>query len=227
MNERDSGDTLPERITRIRERIAAACERSGRNADSVTLVAVSKTFPAEAVAAAWVAGIRDFGENRVQEGVAKAVALAGNGIRPAWHLVGHLQRNKVRDAIGSFAILHAVDSERLLQAIDAAATAPVRVSIEVNVAGEPTKFGVAPDAVPALVAFARGLRNVRVEGLMTVAPPVSDQEAARPVFRRLRELARGLDLEMLSMGMTEDFEVAIEEGSTHVRIGRAIFGERA
>lgn len=222
----EAGNDISGRLAAVRARITLACERSGRQPDEVTLIAVSKTFPAEAVEAAWQAGLRDFGENRVQEGAAKAAALEALDIRPAWHLIGHLQRNKVKEAIQRFAILHAVDSERLLETIEGLASAPVRVLIEVNVAGEETKFGVSPAEAPRLVAFARSLRNVRVEGLMTVAPPRSEAEV-RPVFRELRELAGGLGLRTLSMGMTGDFEAAIEEGSTHVRIGRAIFGERA
>jgi len=219
--------TIGERLAAVRERIDRACEGAKRDPASVTLIAVSKTFSAVAVAAAWRAGQRDFGENRVQEGVEKAGALASQGIEPTWHLIGHLQRNKVRAALGSFAILHAVDSERLLEAIEAAATEPVRALVEVNVAAEPTKFGVAPGELDRLLAFARGLANVRIEGLMTVAPRVSQPEDARPVFRQLRALAERHGLATLSMGMSEDFETAIAEGSTHVRIGRAIFGERA
>lgn len=215
------------RLAEIHQRIERACEAAKRDPASVTLIAVSKTFPASAVAAAFRAGQRDFGENRVQEGVEKAAELAAKGISPRWHLIGHLQRNKVRAALGSFAILHAVDSERLLEAIEAAATQPVRVLIEVNVAGEATKFGVAPGDLDGLLRLAASLQNVRVAGLMTVAPRVSQPEDARPVFRQLRELAERHGLAMLSMGMSEDFETAIAEGSTHVRIGRAIFGERA
>lgn len=221
------GTAVAQRITGIRDRIERACEAAKRDPASVTLIAVSKTFPAAAVAAAWRAGQRDFGENRVQEGVEKATELAREGIIPAWHLIGHLQRNKVRAALGAFAILHAIDSERLLEAIEAAATGPVRALVEVNVAEEATKFGVAPRDLAALLRFANGLEHLRIEGLMTVAPRVSQPEDARPVFRQLRELAERHGLATLSMGMSEDFETAVAEGSTHVRIGRAIFGERA
>lgn len=214
------------RLGVVRRRIVAACERSGRDPGAVTLVAISKTWPASAVAEAWRAGVTDFGENRVQEGVAKAVELDAAGIRPAWHLVGHLQTNKVRAALGTFAILHAVDSERVLRAVAAHADSPVRVMIEVNVTGEATKYGIAPVDVTSLVAVAGTLPHVHVEGLMTVAPLVVDPEEVRPVFARLRDLAARLGLPALSMGMTNDFEVAIEEGATHVRIGRAIFGDR-
>jgi pyridoxal phosphate enzyme (YggS family) len=190
---------------------------------------VTKTWPAGTVLAALAAGLTDFGENRVQEGVAKAAEVTlqlGAAPLPRWHLVGHLQTNKVRAALGTFAILHTVDSERLLRAIDAAASQPVPVMIEVNIAAEPTKFGIAPEQLPGLLDAARGLPNVEVRGLMTVAPRVPEPEQARPAFRALRELARRHGLKELSMGMTEDFEVAIEEGATHIRVGRALFGER-
>jgi len=220
-------DAIALRLLAIRERIRAACERGRRDPAGVTLVGVSKSFPASAVAAAWAAGLRDFGENRVQEGVAKAAALEATGISPTWHLIGHLQRNKAKEAVQRFAILHAVDSERLLEAIEAVASSPVRVCLEVNVAAEETKFGITPAETGRLVRFAQSLRNVQLEGLMTVAPQAASPDEVRPVFRKLRELAGEHELAMLSMGMSEDFEVAVEEGSTHVRIGRAIFGERA
>lgn len=218
-------------LAEVRARIERACERSGRSPSEVTLIAVTKTWPAETVVAAMQAGLADFGENRVQEGVAKAaeVGLATRNsplVTPAWHLIGHLQTNKVRAALGTFAILHAVDSERLLRAIDATADQPVPIMIEVNVAAEPTKYGIAPEQLPALLELARDLANVRVTGLMTVAPRVADADAVRPVFRTLRGLAERNHLEHLSMGMTEDFETAIEEGATHIRVGRALFGER-
>lgn len=217
---------LAERVSAVRERVRIACERAGRNPASVTLVAVTKTRPASAVAEAWAAGIRNFGENRVQEGAAKAEEAAALGIAPTWHLIGHLQTNKVRPALRAFDILHAVDSERLLRAIAAAADSPVRMMIEVNVSQEPSKYGVAPAELPGLLACAGALPGIRVEGLMTVAPAAPDPEASRPFFRALRELAIGHGLPALSMGMTGDFEIAIEEGATHIRVGRAIFGER-
>lgn len=214
-----------ERVAAVRNRIALAAERSGRAPDAVTLIAVSKTWPAAAVRDVLAAGVADFGENRVQEGVAKAEELDGEAIR--WHLIGHLQTNKARAALGTFAILHAVDSERLLRAIAAAASAPARIMIEVNVAEEPSKFGVTPPEVASLLKVAAALPQIDVRGLMTVAPHVDDAELVRPVFRALRELAEANGLRELSMGMTNDYEVAIEEGATFVRVGRAIFGERA
>jgi pyridoxal phosphate enzyme (YggS family) len=218
-------------LAAVRGRIERACERSGRSPADVTLIAVTKTWPAETVLAAMEAGLTDFGENRVQEGVAKAaeVALATCNsplVAPAWHLIGHLQTNKVRAALGTFAILHAVDSERLLRAIDGNATHPVPLMIEVNVAAEPTKYGILPEQLPEVLDVVRGLTNLRVTGLMTVAPRVSEAEAVRPVFGELRKLAERHGLRHLSMGMTEDFETAIEEGATHIRVGRALFGER-
>jgi pyridoxal phosphate enzyme (YggS family) len=213
------------RIDAVRARITAAAERAGRDPSSITLIAVSKTHTAGAVRAAIDAGLRDFGENRVQEGLAKAAEIRDAPL-PAWHLIGHLQTNKVRAALGTFAILHSVDSERLLRAVSAAATDPIQVFIEVNVAAEATKFGVPPADVAALVQVGGRLPNIAIAGLMTVAPRVADSEDVRPVFRSLRQLAAANGLPSLSMGMTDDFEVAIAEGATHVRVGRAIFGER-
>ena len=226
-----SASTIARNVAAVRNRITRACERAGRDPAEVTLVAVSKTFGPEAILAALEAGVTDFGENRVQEAIPKFEAvhsvLSPQSSVLTTHLVGHLQTNKVRAALGAFAILHAVDSERLLRAINAAATSPVRLMIEVNVSGEASKYGIPPKDLPVLLGTARSLSNVRVEGLMTVAPRVSDPEDARPVFRKLASLARDHALPSLSMGMTEDFEAAVEEGATHVRVGRAIFGERA
>ena len=217
------------RLAVVRGRIAAACERAGRDPASVTLIGVSKTHSAQAVVEAYGEGLRDFGENRVQEAVPKideVRRLLGGSPMPSFHLIGHLQTNKVRAALGAFSLIQSVDSIRLLDAIAANAAGPVRVLIEVNVAGEASKFGVAPGDLPALLAHARSLDAIKVEGLMTVAPPASDPDEVRPVFQQLRALAHGAGLSTLSMGMSDDFEVAIEEGATHVRIGRAIFGER-
>ena len=220
--------SFAQRLADVRTRIARAAERSGRRPEAVTLIGVSKTWPASAVLEGFAAGLRDFGENRVQEGVAKvhdvAEVLKGDG--PTWHLIGHLQTNKIRAALGAFAILHAVDSERLLRAISAAATAVVPLMIEVNVAAEPTKYGIVPADLPALLDCAAGLPGVDVFGLMTVAPQVTEPEGARTVFRELRLLGEKHKLSALSMGMTNDYEVAIEEGATHVRVGRGLFGER-
>ncbi len=221
--------SIASRIEAIRARIRAACERAGRDPASITVIAVSKTRPASAIVEAWHAGIVDFGENRVQEAVPKFAEvreLLGAGPAPAFHLVGHLQTNKAGLAVRNFSLLHSIDSERLLIAVGVAATGPTRILLEVNVSGEASKFGVAPAELPALAVLARNLPNVHLEGLMTVAPIVDNPEEARPVFREMRALAQRLGLSTLSMGMTDDFEAAIEEGATHVRIGRAIFGER-
>lgn len=213
-------------VERVRERIAGACERAGRDPASVTLVAVSKGQPAEAVVAAREAGIRHFGENRIQEAAPKIEEATAAGVEATWHLVGHLQSNKAKAAANAFNVVHSVDSARLLRRLDSAAPAPRDVLLQVNVAAEPQKEGVAPDEVEGLVAAARGAANLRLLGLMTIAPIAGDPEDVRPVFRSLRLLAERLQLPALSMGMTDDFEVAIEEGATLVRVGRAIFGER-
>ncbi len=213
-------------IAAVRARIAAAAARAGRDPAGVRLVGVSKTFPAEVVAAAVRAGLADIGENRVQEAVAKRAALDTAGLRPVWHLVGHLQTNKVKPALQTFDILHSIDSLRLAEALNRHATRPVDVLIEVNVAGESTKFGFAPDEVAEAVRHLQRLEHLRLRGLMTVAPQVDDPEQVRPVFRALRALRDATGLAELSMGMTDDVEVAVEEGATMVRIGRAIFGPR-
>jgi hypothetical protein len=214
-------------LAAVRARIAAAAARAGRAAHDITLVGVTKTHPPEIVEQAYRAGLRDFGENRVQEAEEKIPWLRDRGVDARWHLVGHLQRNKVRAALDLFDILHSVDSERVAQAISERATQPIGVLLEVNVAGEASKFGVAPEAAAELGNRVRRLTNIDLLGLMTVAPRVDDPEDVRPVFRALRELRDAIGLRELSMGMTDDFEVAIEEGSTLVRVGRAIFGARA
>jgi len=219
---------IAKNLRRVRERIDAACQRAGRSPEEVTVVGVSKGFPVDAVVAAYKAGLADIGENRVQEATAKVQAAAAQGARPRWHLVGHLQTNKVKTALELFDIIPSVDSLRLAEVIsrEAGARAPVPVLLEVNVAGEESKFGLKPDEVASALARARALPNVDVLGLMTVAPLAADAEEVRPVFRRLRELGKSLELRHLSMGMSDDFEVAVEEGATLVRIGRAIFGPR-
>ena len=211
----------------VRERIARSCERVGRDPASVTLVAVSKGHPAATIAAAAAAGVRHFGENRIQEALPKIEEATGAGVEATWHLVGHLQSNKAKAAASAFDVIHSVDSARLLARLDTAAPAPRDVLLQVNVAAEPQKQGIAPDEVEAFVQAARAAGSLRLRGLMTIAPIAADPEEVRPVFRALRALAERFDLPQLSMGMTDDFEVAIEEGATLVRVGRAIFGERA
>jgi len=221
--------TIAERIEAVRLQIANACLRSGRSPEAVTVVAVTKGFPPEAVREAFAAGLSHFGENRVQEAQGKIPLLAGLAPRPTWHMVGHLQTNKVKTALSLFDIIQSVDSLHLAQEISRRAPQSVRVPVllEVNVAGEAAKYGFSPDELPAAAEQVRSLPGLEVRGLMTVAPMAGDPQEARPVFRRLRSLAESLDLRELSMGMSDDFEVAVEEGATIVRVGRAIFGERS
>ena len=218
--------TISERLSAVRSRIAAACEHAGRAPSDVTLVAVTKTHPIEVVGEAVEAGLTDLGENRAQEFVPKAEAAAAIGLSPRWHFIGHLQRNKVRQVLPHAVVLHSVDSERLIAEIERRATRPLACYLEVNVSGEASKAGIAPDALPSLLRAASEATNVELAGLMTVAPRVDDPEQVRPVFQRLRELAQSHGLAGLSMGMTDDYAVAIEEGATVVRVGRAIFGDR-
>ena len=216
--------SVAERLSSVRADIATACERAGREPDEVTLVAVSKTQPVAAIRAALDAGQLEFGENRVQEGLDKLAQLAGSAARI--HLIGHLQRNKARFA-GRFASVQSVDSIRLAAAIARNLEAPLDILLEVNVAAEASKDGFAPADIEAALSEIAALPQLNVTGLMTIAPLVEDAQAVRPVFRRLREMRDALGLRELSMGMSNDYDVAIEEGATIVRIGRAIFGERA
>lgn len=222
----DRAGAIAANVAAVRARIRGAAERAGRAVSDITLIAVTKTHDADTIALAYEAGVRDFGENRVQEARPKVAQLRERGVRATWHLIGNLQANKVNAALQCFDILHAVDSERLARAISQRAAHPVPVLIEVNVAGEATKHGVRPDEASRLADAVRGLPNVDLRGLMTVAPRVDDPEDVRPIFRRLREMRDALGLRELSMGMTDDFEIAVEEGSTMVRVGRAIFGPR-
>jgi pyridoxal phosphate enzyme (YggS family) len=218
--------TIAENIAAVRERIEAACLRADRPPGSVTVIGVTKGQPPDAIVEACAAGLEDLGENRVQEAQVKIAALAERGLRPRWHLVGHLQTNKTKTASGLFAILHAVDSVRLARALSERAERPVVTLLEVNVAREASKFGFTPEEVPSALTEVASLPRLDLLGLMTVAPLADDPEDVRPHFRRLRELRDACGLKELSMGMTDDFEVAIEEGATMVRVGRAIFGER-
>ncbi len=231
----DLTDAISARLDGIRARIAAAAERSGRVPGAVRLVAVSKTYPSACVAAAVAAGQLDFGENKVQEGLQKIAEATDNRIR--WHVIGHLQSNKARKAAEVFHWIHAVDSASLLSKIDEGAAAAGRrpkVLVQVDLAGEATKFGAAPDDLPGIFAAAAGCRAVELVGLMLLPPAADDPNDARAWFRKLVAVRDGLlasgvpatRLGELSMGMSHDFEVAIEEGATIVRIGSAIFGER-
>jgi pyridoxal phosphate enzyme (YggS family) len=222
---------LATNVADVRARIAAAADRSGRHTEDVTLVAVSKTVNAARIRDAVALGLRLFGENRVQEARDKIPAVPG----ASWHLIGSLQRNKAREAVRLFQVIESVDSEALAEELSHRAAQQERVLdvlMQVNVAREPQKHGAAPDEAAALVRRLAGLPGLRLRGLMTIAPLVSNPEEVRPVFRALRELRDGLQRETgislaeLSMGMSDDFEVAIEEGATMVRVGRAIFGDR-
>jgi len=192
----------------------------------ITLVAVAKGFEASAVRAAFDCGIRDFGENRVQEAEKKIGQLSDLKPDITWHMVGHLQSNKAGTAAELFDIIHSVDSVRLAGILSQRAEQTLPVLLEVNVSGEALKSGFAVDEIAGAVEEVRRLANLEVTGLMTIAPLTADPEEVRPVFRKLRELRDSLGLEHLSMGMTDDFEVAVEEGATVLRIGRAIFGDR-
>ena len=218
--------TIEQNVRDVERRIAGACERAGRSPDEVTLVAVTKTIEVPAIEAAFNAGIRDFGENKVQEAKPKIEQLESLRAQLTWHMVGHLQTNKAKTAVDIFDIIHSVDSLRLAEALSRRSQKRLPVLIEVNVAAEATKGGFRFPEVDEAVRQIGRLPNIEIEGLMTLAPWVSDAEEVRPVFRRLRQLGDALGLRHLSMGMTDDFEVAIEEGATLVRIGRAIFGER-
>lgn len=225
--------SLADNLKAVQDRIASACARAGRDPASVSLVAVSKGHPPETVCAAADLGITVFGENRVQEAKAKIPLCPG---RLKWHMIGHLQTNKVRDALALFDMIHSVDSLHLAKEINKAAERSSRfvpVLLEVNVAGESTKYGYNPDTLLAELPMLNALPRLEIRGLMTMAPWTPDPERVRPVFKQLRELkARceeilGAPMEHLSMGMSGDFEVAIEEGATMVRIGTALFGERS
>jgi hypothetical protein len=218
----------------IRRRMAAAAERAGRAPESVRLVAVTKTVGLDEIRALHDLGVRDFGESRVLEALRRIQALNGLGAR--WHMIGHIQTNKANRVIGAFDLIHSLDSVRLAEALDAAAArreARVSALVEVNVSGEPTKCGLAPGELGPALERISGMKSLRVHGLMTLAPIAADPEQTRPVFAQLRALrdrfARavpGVELPLLSMGMTQDFEVAIEEGADLIRVGQALFRER-
>jgi pyridoxal phosphate enzyme (YggS family) len=228
--------TIADRLAGIRERIAAAARSAGRDPSSVRLIAVSKTFPIQAIREAYAAGQREFGENRVQEALEKIAA--GGDLEIKWHLLGHLQTNKAKKAAPAFSTIHSVDSVELLQKIDMAAADADRTPellVQVDLAGEATKFGLRPADVPRLFDAAVQCHAARVVGVMTLPPIPESPEDARPWFRQLRDLrdkwladrVPASMLAELSIGMSGDFEVAIEEGSTMVRIGTAIFGRRS
>jgi PLP dependent protein len=229
--------SIAENVQQVRERIRFVASKAGRDPDTITLMGVSKTFPAEAIREAYAAGIRVFGENRVQEFAGKADALH-NLTDASWHMIGHLQSNKAGKAVELFHAVDSVDSLKLADKLNDAARAAgkiLRVLIEINVGGEAAKSGIAPDSaeLDRLLEELPQLAHVEVRGVMTVPPFTADPQGASPYFRRLLKLrdqiaARhpGIGMEELSMGMSHDFEVAIEEGSTCVRVGSAIFGGR-
>jgi pyridoxal phosphate enzyme (YggS family) len=230
-----SPSDIADRLGSVREKIAAAAGRSGRSPSSIRLIAVSKTFPIDAVRAAAACAQTEFGENKVQEGQAKILAAGSLPLR--WHLIGHLQSNKAARAASLFDVIHTIDSPDLLRKVDKAANERQRtvdVLIQVDLAREPTKHGALETDVPSIVEAAGSCRAARLTGLMVLPPAVDDPEAARPYFAALRELAARLIaqgapaamLADLSMGMSHDFEVAIEEGATLVRVGSAVFGDR-
>ena len=227
--------TIRENLLQIQERIARAAHRAGRGAEEITLIGVSKTHPAIAIQEAFQAGVRHFGENRVQEWEVKRVGT--NNLPATWHLIGHLQSNKVARAARLFHSVDSVDDFALAQKLDraraeAGITGKLRLLLEVHIAQEETKSGVGVDAIPALAEQVAALPRLELAGLMCIPPFLEESEKVRPYFRRLRELREdlvkrlGLDLPVLSMGMSHDFEVAIEEGATEVRVGTALFGTR-
>ncbi len=225
-----SDNEITTRLQVVRERIDAAARRSRHDPSTIRLVLASKQQPAAAIRAVWRAGARDFGENYVQEAVSKRAELSDLAdIR--WHLIGHLQSNKARLAASTFSLIHSVDSARLATALARPQSSPrVRALVEVNLGAESSKSGVPPDQVANLLDVARD--KIEIVGLMTIPPATATPELARPYFAQLREMRdrlaieTGFTLSELSMGMSDDFEIAIEEGATIVRVGRAVFGER-
>lgn len=232
MTDQGNSSDMQSRIDAILLRMASACARAGRAVEDVRLIAVSKTYPPDSVNEAAACGLSVFGESRVYEAEAKISLCPGH---VEWEFIGHLQRNKVRQAVTLFRKIHAVDSLALLNKINSSAEllgSTVSVCLEINVSGEASKYGLAPEGVPDVLEAATNLLHVDVIGVMTIPPFSPDAEQARPYFRKLRELRdswsaqSGFALSELSMGMSGDFEVAIEEGATCIRVGTAIFGSR-
>jgi PLP dependent protein len=223
-------ESLAANLQRVRRTIAASAAGAGRDPGAITIVAVTKTFPVSRIREAVALGLNTLGENRVQEALPKIEAI---GTRDAaWHLIGHLQTNKVKYIDGHFVMVQSIDRVDVVGALDRRLTAPLEVLIEVNVAEEPQKTGALPSDLPAIAGAVQAAPHLRLRGLMTVAPMASDPEEVRPIFRRLRRLRDetserlGVPLPVLSMGMTEDYPVAVEEGATMLRLGRALFGPR-
>jgi pyridoxal phosphate enzyme (YggS family) len=222
--------SLKANLEAVRQAIAASAERASRDPSAVVLVAVTKGFAVERVREAIGVGLRIFGENRVQEAMPKIDDIGPADV--AWHLIGHLQTNKVKFVEGRFQMVQSVDRSGLVEALDRRLQSPLDILIEVNVAEEPQKTGALPADLPAIAAVAASAGHLRLRGLMTIAPMVSDAEQVRPIFRRLRSLRDstsqqlGMPLPVLSMGMTDDYPIAVEEGATMLRLGRALFGPR-
>ncbi len=218
--------TIKDNLARIKARLAAAAESVGRRADEVTIIGATKTVPPALIEDAVRAGLRHIGENRVQEAAPKRLALSSLQDNVTWHMIGSLQSNKIKQAIEIFDVIQSIDSLKVADGIAKRTSRPVKVLLEVNIAGEPTKSGFMPEEVEGALRRLRSLPELEVLGLMTVAPIAEGPEEVRPVFKKLREMKDALGLKELSMGMTDDFEVAVQEGATMVRIGRAIFGAR-
>ncbi|HOK45484.1 MAG TPA: YggS family pyridoxal phosphate-dependent enzyme [Bryobacteraceae bacterium] len=216
---------MRERIAEVERRIEAAARRAGRDRSEITLIAVTKTFPPSLIREAYDAGLRVFGENYVQEFEQKRPELE-DLTEARFHFIGHLQSNKARRAVQLFDAIETVDSAKPARRLDAAAGRELEIMIEVKLSAEESKSGAAPEDLPALIDAIRECPNLRLTGLMTMPPWSEDPEQSRPYFRRLRELAERFNLPKLSMGMSHDLEVAIEEGATHVRVGTALFGSR-
>lgn len=220
-------ESLAENLQSIKARIENAANTSGRDPSSITIVGAVKTVPVETLSVAFALGLNHFGENYLQEAERKKQELVQLGANPTWHMIGHLQSNKVKDAVALFDVIETVDSVHLAEAIARRSIKrPMQIMLEVNVAQESSKSGFAPQEVDSVYKSLKRLPELSIIGLMTIAPEVSNPEEVRPVFRSLRQLRDELGLRELSMGMTNDFEVAIQEGATSVRIGRALFGSR-
>jgi len=223
-------ESLQANLEAVREAVRASTERASRDANTVALVAVTKTVPVERIREAIRLGLHTFGENRVQEAMPKMDEIGPAGVD--WHLIGHLQTNKVKFVEGRFQMVQSVDSAALAEALDRRLQSALEVLVEVNVAEEPQKTGALPADLPAIAAVVASAGHLRLRGLMTIAPMVTHPERVRPIFRRLRALRDetsqqlGMPLPVLSMGMTDDYPIAVEEGATMLRLGRALFGPR-
>lgn len=218
------GDVLKERIQTVRQRIEQAALRAGRRSEDITLIAVTKVFPAAVIREAYEHGLRHFGENYVQEFETKFPEVSDlKEVR--FHFIGHLQSNKARRAAELFQVIETVDTPKLARRLEEGGK-PLEVMLEVKLSGEPSKSGAMPEELPALIEVVRACKHLNLVGLMTMPPWSENPEDSRPYFRRLRELAERYGLPCLSMGMSHDLEVAIEEGATHVRVGTALFGPR-